>query len=77
MKSWYQQFEFHTLIDLLAEETENYTRCFTGGKLSEAAEHKAIINTLMEEIKRRKNGESIEPTERLHQAAKDRKNSSV
>jgi hypothetical protein len=65
MKSWYQQFEFQTLIDLLAEETEKYTRCFTSGKITEATDHKAAIDALVEEIKRRKSGESIAPTKWL------------
>jgi|RhiMetdeSRZDD1v2_1073273.scaffolds.fasta_scaffold18748_6 hypothetical protein len=51
----YQQLDLQSLIELLAEETQLYTRAFIGGQTIEAAWHKATIDALVEEIKRRKN----------------------
>jgi hypothetical protein len=42
------------LIDLLAEETQNYTRAFSSGNQLVAGIHKTTIDALVEEINRRK-----------------------
>lgn len=52
----YQQLDLQTLIDLLAEETEKYTKAFVSGSLKESAQHGATINALVEEINIRKRG---------------------
>ena len=52
----YQQLDLQTLIDLLAEETEKYTRAFVTGSFKESDQHGAIINALVEEINIRKAG---------------------
>ena len=49
-----QQQDLQTLIDLLAEETEKYTKAFFIGSLKESKQHRAIINALVEEINIRK-----------------------
>ncbi|MBO9203052.1 MULTISPECIES: hypothetical protein [Niastella] len=54
MDHTYQQQDLQTLIDLLAEETEKYTKAFVVGSLKESAQHRAIINALVEEINIRK-----------------------
>jgi hypothetical protein len=54
MHHTYQQLDLQTLIDLLAEETERYTKAFIIGSLKESRQHRAIINELVEEIKFRK-----------------------
>lgn len=50
----YQLLDLQTLIDLLAEETEKYTKAFVTGSSKESAQHGAIINALVEEINIRK-----------------------
>ena len=50
----YQQLDLQTLIDLLAEETEKYTKAFIIGSLKESNQQRAIINALVEEINIRK-----------------------
>jgi hypothetical protein len=57
----FRQLDLVPLIDLLAEETEKYTRAFISGKANDAAMHKAVIDALVEEIKRRKEGFSPPP----------------
>jgi hypothetical protein len=52
----YQQLDLQTLIDLLAEETEKYTKAFIIGSLKESSQQRAIINAIVEEINVRKNG---------------------
>jgi hypothetical protein len=52
----YQQLDLQTLIDLLAEETEKYTKAFVIGSLQESAQQRAIINALVDEINMRKRG---------------------
>lgn len=52
----FQQLDLQTLIDLLAEETEKYTKAFVIGSLKESNQHGAIINALVEEINIRKRG---------------------
>ena len=54
MDHQYQQFYLQALIDLLAEETEKYTRASVSGKVNDIAHHKAVIDALIVEIKRRK-----------------------
>ena len=54
MDHQYQQFYLQALIDLLAEETEKYTKAFVSGSSNESAQHGAIINALVEEINIRK-----------------------
>jgi hypothetical protein len=61
MDNQYQQFDFQILIDLLAEETELYTRAFISGKVQDTARHKAIIDSLVAEIKHRKQEASLPP----------------
>ena len=46
----YQQLDIQTLIDLLAEETEKYTKALNGGSSNEIGQQRAIINILIEEI---------------------------
>jgi hypothetical protein len=46
----YQQPDLQTLIDLLAEETEKYTKGFVIGSSKESNQHRAVINALVEEI---------------------------
>ena len=50
----YQQLDLQTLIDLLAAETEKYTKAFVNGSLKENDQHGATINALVEEINIRK-----------------------
>jgi hypothetical protein len=52
----YQQLDLQTLIDLLAQETEKYTKAFVIGSLKESNQHRALINALVEEINVRKSG---------------------
>ncbi|WP_205512784.1 hypothetical protein [Longitalea arenae] len=52
----YQQIELQTLIDLLAEETQKYTKAFISGNSKEVEQQRAIINALVEEITSRKKG---------------------
>jgi len=54
MDHQHQQFYLQALIDLLAEETEKYTRASISGKVNDIAHHKAVIDALVVEIKRRK-----------------------
>jgi phage terminase large subunit-like protein len=54
MNDQHQQIHLQDLIDLLAEETEKYTRAFISGKVNDIAHHKAVIDALVVEIKRRK-----------------------
>ena len=50
----YQQSDLQTLIDLLAEETQKYTKAFSGGNSKEVEQQKAIIDALVLEINIRK-----------------------
>jgi hypothetical protein len=54
MQHPFQPFDLQTLIDLLAEETQNYTRAFSSGNQLVAGIHKTTIDALVEEINRRK-----------------------
>lgn len=55
----YQQLDLQTLIDLLAEETEKYTKAFISGNLQDGTQHRATIDALVEEIHIRKRGAII------------------
>jgi hypothetical protein len=59
----YQQLDLQTLIDLLAEETEKYTKAFVIGSLKESNQHSAFINALVEEINIRKRGNLVHNAE--------------
>lgn len=50
----YQQLELQTLIDLLAEETQKYTKAFISGNSKEVDQQRTIIDALVEEINTRK-----------------------
>jgi hypothetical protein len=50
----FQQLDFPSLIDLLAEETKKYTKAFISGNLLESAYHRAKIDALIAEIVQRK-----------------------
>lgn len=50
----YQQLDLQALIDLLANETQEYTRAFTRGAQNEIALRKTIIDALVSEIRARK-----------------------
>ena len=63
MDHTYQQTDLQTLIDLLADETEKYTRAFAIGSLKESNHHKVIINALVEEINTRKHRETVRNAE--------------
>jgi methyl coenzyme M reductase alpha subunit len=52
----YQQLDLQTLIDLLAEETEKYTKVFVSGSSEENNQQRERINALVEEINIRKRG---------------------
>ena len=71
MKSWYQQ-DVQALVDLLAEETEKYTKHFISSNITKAADHKAIIDGLIIEIRRWKSSSEMEkPSERLRTLPND------
>ena len=54
MQNGFQLIELQTLIDLLAEETQKYTRAFISGNQKVAGIHRSTIDALVEEINRRK-----------------------
>jgi len=51
------QLDLQTLIDMLAEETQKYTKAFISGNQKESANHRVIIDALIVEIKSRKQSE--------------------
>jgi hypothetical protein len=53
----YQQSDLQTLIDLLAEETEKYTKAYIGGNSKLVEQQRTIIDFLVQEIKMRKQRE--------------------
>ncbi|WP_207515319.1 hypothetical protein [Longitalea luteola] len=63
----YQQLELQTLIDLLAEETQKYTKAFISGNSKEADLQRVIIDALVEEINTRKRGVSGSADQQLVQ----------
>lgn len=50
----YQHIELQSLLDLLAEETEKYTKAFLSGNFQETAIYRIRINALIAEINQRK-----------------------
>ena len=64
MDSNYQQLDLQTLLDLLAEETEKFTKAFISTKQGDLAQHKVIIDVISE-IKRRKQGHLLPANLRL------------
>ena len=50
----YQQFDLQSLLDLLAVETERYTRVFTTGDHIETAFCRMKVNAIITEIHKRK-----------------------
>lgn len=68
MDSNYQQLDLQTLFDLLAEETEKFTKAFISSKQGDLAQHKVIIE-LISEIKRRKQGHLLPANLRLENAS--------
>lgn len=50
----YQQLDLATLLDLLAEETEKYTKAYTGGDSAETEKSRIKVNALIAEIYQRK-----------------------
>jgi len=50
----YQQLDLHMLIDLLAEETQKYTKAFISGYSPDVEKQKATIDALVGEINVRK-----------------------
>jgi hypothetical protein len=59
----FQQLELQTLLDLLAEETQNYTKAFISGALKEVKDRKVTIDALITEIKTRK--KTVAPPDNL------------
>ncbi|OQP49959.1 hypothetical protein [Niastella populi] len=55
MQPDFKAIELQTLIDLLADETQQYTRAFISGNQQIAAIHRSTIDSLVEEINRRRN----------------------
>ncbi len=55
MQPDFTAIELQTLIDLLADETQHYTRAFISGNQVVAAIHRSTIDSLVEEINRRRN----------------------
>lgn len=55
MQPDFKAIELQTLIDLLADETQQYTRAFICGNQVVAAIHRSTIDSLVEEINRRRN----------------------
>lgn len=56
MQPDFQQLDLQTLIDLLAEETQKYTKAFISGNTKEVNQQRVIIDALVEEITIRKQG---------------------
>jgi hypothetical protein len=54
MQHNYQHFGLQTLIDLLAVETEKYTKAYINGDLKLVEQQRAIIEFLVQEINNRK-----------------------
>ena len=57
-----RQLDFQTLIDLLAEETQRYTKAFTSGTQDEILLYKATTDNLVAEINRRKKNGFLPPS---------------
>jgi hypothetical protein len=54
MQPDFQRIELQTLIDLLAEETQKYTKAFSSGNQAVISIHRATIDALVKEINLRK-----------------------
>jgi hypothetical protein len=54
MDDRYQQLDLQSLLDLLAEETEKYTKAFTSGDLTGSTNSKTKVDALITEIHQRK-----------------------
>lgn len=54
MQPDFRPLELQILLDLLAEETQKYTRAFTAGNMMVTAIHRDTIDALVDEINRRK-----------------------
>lgn len=54
MQPDFRRLELQVLIDLLAEETQKYTRAFSSGNQKVTAIHREIIDALVKEINLRK-----------------------
>ncbi|OQP51974.1 hypothetical protein A4H97_25480 [Niastella yeongjuensis] len=54
MDVYYQQLDLQSLLDLLAEETEKYTKAFIRGDSTETAYYRTKVNTIIAEINQRK-----------------------
>jgi hypothetical protein len=50
----YQHLDLQALIDLLATETQEYTKAFTRGAQQEIAMRRTVMESLIAEIKARK-----------------------
>lgn len=62
MQPDFRPLELQTLIDLLAEETQKYTRAFISGNQIVTAIHRSTIDALVEEINRRKKSPNSQST---------------
>jgi hypothetical protein len=61
----YQRLNLQGLIDLLAEETERYTKAFTSRNQGDIMYHNANIQALISKINKRKREDSLSPNEKL------------
>lgn len=62
MQQHYRHLDLQTLIDLLARETESYTRALSSGKQAAIEIHKETIDALVAEIIHRKKVQDMPPT---------------
>lgn len=60
MDQHFRQLDMQTLIDLLAEETQRYTKAFISGTQDEVLRYKATTDNLVAEINRRKKEEFLQ-----------------
>jgi hypothetical protein len=61
----FQQPDLQSLIDLLAGETEQYTKAFISGNQLEAAYHRAKMKALIAEIEQKKQVNFLPANNRL------------
>jgi hypothetical protein len=61
----YQQLDLQELLDLLARETQNFTKAFVHGMQEEILHYKATTDALVAEIRRRKKDVVLPPTGNL------------
>jgi flagellar biosynthesis component FlhA len=54
MHNNFRHLDLQSLLDLLAEETEKYTKAFISGDQNKTALHKVVLDALVEEINIRK-----------------------